>query len=260
MPESADLALIEAAAREGGEIALRHFRKSPKTWEKGGGAGPVSEADLAVNDHLSARLRTARPDYGWLSEESADDPARLSADRLFIVDPIDGTRAFLSGDAGFAICVAVVEGGAVTAAVVHLPARQETYAARRGGGATRNGTALRPSPRTALSGARALCAKSQLAPSHWPRGVPPVTPHLRKALAWRLCLVAAGDFDLMLTLKRVWEWDAAAGSLIAQEAGCAVTLPSGAVPAYNNPSAHIPGLLAAPLALHAPLLAALRPD
>ena len=84
MREADDLALLEAAAREAGEVALRYWRKAPKSWDKGGDAGPVSEADLAVNETLEAHLRGARPDYGWLSEESPDDAARLAAERVFM--------------------------------------------------------------------------------------------------------------------------------------------------------------------------------
>lgn len=113
---SDDLALLDAAARAAGAIALRYWRRSPETWDKGDGAGPVSEADLAIDRMLAADLRAARPDYGWLSEESADEPGRLGAARTFIIDPIDGTRAFLDGTPDFAVSLAVADAGRVTAA------------------------------------------------------------------------------------------------------------------------------------------------
>ena len=90
MPER-DLALLTEAARDAGRIALRYWRKNPQVWDKGGEHGPVTEADLAVNDMLKARLLAARPGYGWLSEETPDDAARLACETVFIIDPIDGT-------------------------------------------------------------------------------------------------------------------------------------------------------------------------
>ena len=124
-----DLALLEQAAREAGAIALRFWRQSPQVWDKPDGAGPVTEADLAVNAHLERLLRGARPDYGWLSEESPDDPARLAAEHCFIVDPIDGTRAFIDGQVGFSHALAVVRRGEPVAGVVHLPAQRRHHAA-----------------------------------------------------------------------------------------------------------------------------------
>ena len=105
-----DLSLLERAAREAGEIALRYWRRDPQVWDKADGAGPVTEADLAVNAHLEQMLRAARPDYGWLSEESPDDPARLAAGHCFVIDPIDGTRAFIDGLAGFSHSLAIARG------------------------------------------------------------------------------------------------------------------------------------------------------
>ncbi|MEM7238976.1 MAG: inositol monophosphatase family protein, partial [Pseudomonadota bacterium] len=131
-PPSADLDLITAAAVDAGRVALRFFRAECAQWEKEADAGPVSEADLAVNTLLMDRLAAARPDYGLLSEETEDDGSRARADRVFIIDPIDGTRAFLRGETGFAVAIAVVERGEVISSVVHLPARGETYAAERG--------------------------------------------------------------------------------------------------------------------------------
>ena len=220
-PDAAsDLALIAEAAQEAGEIALRFFRRDVAQWEKGGD-GPVSEADLAVNTHLTGRFHQSRPDYGVLSEESEDDGHRLGRDRVFIVDPIDGTREFLKGETGFAVAIAVLDRGTLSAAVVHLPARGETYAAARGQGATLNGTPITPSGRDALPGATALGASNAYQEQHWPGGLPPLQRTFRHALAWRLCLIAAGAYDLMATMRDAYEWDVAAGALIAEEAGAA---------------------------------------
>ncbi|MGB3280066.1 MAG: inositol monophosphatase family protein, partial [Pseudorhodobacter sp.] len=110
---NADLDLLVSAALEAGSIALRYFKREPQTWEKGDGAGPVTEADLAVNTMLAQRLRAARPGYGWLSEETPDNTARLAARRVFIIDPIDGTRAFIDGQDSFAHSLAIAEDGKV---------------------------------------------------------------------------------------------------------------------------------------------------
>ena len=249
-----DLALLERAAEAAGAIALGYFRKPVEVREKDG-QGPVTEADLAVDAMLREELCAARPDYGWLSEEAADMPGRLSARRLFIVDPIDGTRAFISGDTGFATALAVVERGRTIAAVVHLPAREETYTATLGGGARRNGRPIACSTCTDLARATVLGAKKQLLAEHWPGGVPPSRRHFRSSLAWRLCLAAAGYFDFMVTMRETFDWDIAAGSLIAGEAGLRVTDRDGRDLRFDRDRPLQPGVLAAPPALHRQLLA-----
>lgn len=259
MREADDLALLEAAAREAGEVALRYWRKAPKSWDKGGDAGPVSEADLAVNEALEAHLRRARPGYGWLSEESPDDAARLAAERLFILDPIDGTRAFLEGEENFALSLAVVAGGRPVAGVVYLPAKSRLYAARADGPALRDGAEIACGTRVALEGADVLTNRAALAPEHWPRGVPPLKRSFRSSLAYRLCLAAEGRHDAMLTLRPAWEWDIAAGALIAERAGCTVTDPQGRALALNAEVPRATGIIAANPSLHGALLAALRP-
>ncbi len=250
-PALTDLALIEAAAVEAGRIALDYWRGSFRSWDKDAGAGPVSEADLAVNTALETRLRAARPGYGWLSEESPDDPARLTAARTFIVDPIDGTRAFIDGQEGFSVCVAVVEDGRPVAGVVHLPARGATYAADLDGPATLNGAPIRPAARTSAEGATMLGARTVLDPQHWRGGrVPGLTRKFRSSLAWRLCLVAEGQFDAALSVRPVWDWDIAAASVIAAQAGCGVTDRQGRAFRFNGAVPHSDGLIVAGPALH----------
>ncbi|MFT4011909.1 MAG: 3'(2'),5'-bisphosphate nucleotidase CysQ [Paracoccus sp. (in: a-proteobacteria)] len=253
-----DLALLEQAAVEAGEIALRYWRQDPRSWDKGGGAGPVSEADLAVNRHLESLLRGARPDYGWLSEESPDSPERLDASHCFIVDPIDGTRAFLDGQAGFSHSLAVATGDRITAAVVHLPASRLTYCAHADGPALLNGAPI-AGREHALEGAQVLAGKPSLDPAFWRGGPPPFRREFRSSLAWRLCLVAEGRFNAALSTRAAWEWDIAAGSLIAARAGCLATELSGRALGFNSPRALADGLLVAPPLLHVELRAALNP-
>lgn len=252
-----DLALLTAAAREAGRIALRYWRQSPKVWDKGD-QGPVTEADLAVNDMLKAVLMAARPGYGWLSEETPDDAARLARDTVFIIDPIDGTRAFIAGEDGFSHSLAVAHNGRITAAVVYLPALDRIYTASEASPALRDGEPIAVSPRDRLAGANVLTTKTTLDPAHWPGGVPEISRGFRTSLAYRLCLVAEGRFDGMITLRDTWEWDIAAGSLIAQRAGAVVTDRAGAGIIFNQPSAQAQGTLALAPRLHPQILARLQ--
>jgi myo-inositol-1(or 4)-monophosphatase len=245
-----DLDLLLAAAEEAAEIALRYWRRDPKVWEKGVD-GPVSEADYAVDAFLRDHLRAARPGYGWLSEETPDDPAERAAARVFVVDPIDGTRAYLAGEATWAHSIAVVEQGQPIAGVVHLPVRKKTYAAARGQGAALNGIALASCDRAEVAGSTFLAARASFEAQHWKGAVPQIDRAFRPSLAYRLALVGEGRFDGMLTLRPTWEWDVAAGALIATEAGARVTDRRGQPLAFNNPDPRLDGVLAAGPHLHA---------
>ena len=233
---------------------MSFFCQDPECWEKDGDQGPVTEADLAIDKHLNGVLGAARPDYGWLSEEDEDDPARLSKDRVFIIDPIDGTRSFIAGHENFAIALAVAEKGEVTSAVVHMPAKGITYAAARGMGATKNGDPIKPSNCKRANGARVLAAGPQLQTKNWRKGIPPIERHFRSSLAYRMCLVAEGRFDAMLTFRKTWEWDCSAGSLICEEAGARVTDQKGKMHRFNSEAAQMAGVVAAPPKLHQDLL------
>jgi myo-inositol-1(or 4)-monophosphatase len=239
-----DLALLIEAAHAAGEIARPFWRKHPQIWDKGGDAGPVTEADLAVDKMLHAKLLAARTSYGWLSEETADTDARLSKERVFIVDPIDGTRSFIEGDHNWAHSLAVVEHGEVIAAVVYLPMRKRLFAAQKGGGATLNGTPLTTSTKQELDGARLLTTRHTLDPKFWRGECPDFVYKFRPSLAYRMSLVAQGRFDAMLTLRSTWEWDVAAGTLIATEAGAQVTDRNGGIPVFNQETPAFDGFIA----------------
>lgn len=252
MPER-DLSLLIDAARAAGDIARKHFRNDAEVWDKGDGQGPVTEADLEIDQMLQAELTATQPDYGWLSEETADTSHRLDRDHVFIVDPIDGTRAFVEGKKGFSHALAVVERGVPVAAVVYLPLLDLMFTATLGGGAQLNGEDLSTSGRAMLEGAELLGNKKMFASEHW-GGPLPVTQHFRSSLAYRLSLVAEGSFDGMITLRPSWEWDIAAGDLIAREAGAIVTNRAGAALRFNNAQPQVNGVLAAPAAVHAGLM------
>lgn len=253
-----DLALLTEAARAAGEIALSFWKRDFKVWDKGGDAGPVTEADLAVNAALEERLRAARPDYGWLSEETADSGARLDCERVFVIDPIDGTRAFVAGEAHFAHALAVIERGRVVAGVVFLPALGVLYAAAEGGDALRDGLPIHASRRSRMEGASVLTTAPSMAAAHWPGGVPDLKRSFRASLAWRLCLVAEGRHDTLVTFRNCWEWDIAAGALIAERAGAVVSDGQGAALRFNSDPPQAAGLLVGPPELHRDLLARRR--
>jgi myo-inositol-1(or 4)-monophosphatase len=257
LPES-DLDLLIQAAQRAGEIATQFTGPKTKRWDKPDGAGPVTEADLAVNAMLEDMLPKARSDYGWLSEESEDNSDRLSKDHVFIIDPIDGTRSFAAGSRTWAHALAVAEKGVVTAAVIYLPQWDLMYTAAKGQGAFCNGAPIAVSNLTDLSAANVLAAKPILEPHHWQGGqAPEFTRSHRPSLAYRMAKVADGGFDAMLTLRPSWEWDIAAGDLILREAGGQISDRANLPLKFNNPHPQLNGVVATNFELHRALIAAL---
>ncbi|MEM9755051.1 MAG: 3'(2'),5'-bisphosphate nucleotidase CysQ [Pseudomonadota bacterium] len=251
----ADLALLIDAAHGAGEIALSHFRQEPEAWFKDGNKSPVTEADIAIDRALHADLRAARPDYGWLSEETEDDGARLSTERAFLVDPIDGTRAFIDGSASFAHSLAIAENGEVIAGVVYLPVRKLLFAAAKGQGATLNGEKMQIGGPTESARVELLASSRTMEARHWPGGLPDMRRSRRASLAYQLAIVGQGRFDAMVSFWSLWEWDIAAGALIAAEAGACVTDAAGLALRFNRRTPRSNGLIVANPALHADLLA-----
>ena len=232
MPER-DLDLLVEAAREAGKIAMGFWRQDPKVWDKGQN-DPVTEADLAVDQLLKELLLGARPSYGWLSEETPDSGDRLSTEKVFLVDPIDGTRAFVDGHETWAHSLAVVERGEVVAGAVYLPAREWIYAAEKNHGATLNGQTISVSPRDNVAGATVFANKAAFDPKYWARPPDDLIRKFRPSLAYRLAACGEGKVDAMITFRDAWEWDIAAGALIAQEAGAKVTDRDGSALVFNS--------------------------
>lgn len=255
MPAS-DLDLLRDSALEAGRIARRYWREDPQVWDKGSD-DPVSEADFAVDTYLRTELLRARPDYGWVSEETDDDPARLEAERVFIVDPIDGTRAFVAGEPTWAHSLAVAENGRITAACVFLPVRDKLYLAAAGEGATMNSTPLRASSAHTFDGATVLTPRVTMQDRFWKNGAPAFDRHFRPSLAYRLALVGEGRFDAMLTLRPAWEWDIAAGALIATEAGATVSDRHGKALTFNSMARQTAGVVTAATPLHPQIISEL---
>lgn len=255
----ANLALLIDAAKAAGEIGLKYFQADPDTWDKGGSQGPVTEADLQIDKMLHSELRAARPDYGWLSEETEDDGSRLKNDRVFIVDPIDGTRAFIAGEKSWSHSLAIAENGQVVAAVVFVPMMDRLYSASKLQKSTLNGEAISTTAADEMEGATVLAAKPNFNPEHWHDGTPPLARHFRPSLAYRLSLVAQGRFDAMITLRDCWEWDIAAGELLVRQAGGVTSDVANGALRFNRPHPKTAGCLAAAPALHARLQGRLRP-
>ncbi|HEY3695959.1 3'(2'),5'-bisphosphate nucleotidase CysQ [Phenylobacterium sp.] len=247
-----DLSLIVDAARAAGALALTLRNAGLETRYKAGDS-PVTNADLACDALLTERLRAARPDYGWLSEETADDRDRLSRRRVFMVDPIDGTRDFLRGRLGWVVSIAVVEDGRPIAGAIFAPQADQTFTAVAGGGATLDGRPIRCSTVSALEGAGMVGDKGFFSHPGWPRPWPPLRVESRNATAYRMCLVASGEFDGAIALVPKHDWDLAAGDLIAREAGAACGDHHGRPFRFNGPIPQQPSLVCAAAGL-APLI------
>jgi myo-inositol-1(or 4)-monophosphatase len=227
-----DAALLTDTVREAGALALSLFRTELKNWTKGA-SSPVSEADIRVNDLLESRLRSATPDYGWLSEESVDDEARLGKRLTWIVDPIDGTRGYLAGREDWCVSVALVEDATPVLAAVFVPASDEFFFALRGHGAKRNDLTLCASPGGELDFSRVAGPKPLV--ERLSRSSEEIVLHPRiGSLALRLCRVAQGSLDAAFAGGQSRDWDLAAANLIVQEANGNMTALSGDPILYNR--------------------------
>ena len=253
----ADLALISEAAREAGHLALKWLEKGAKRWDKSPN-NPVTEADIACNDLLSKKLRTARPDYGWLSEETKDSAADRSQKRIFVVDPIDGTMAFIRGESGFCVSIAIVEDGQPIAGAVYNPNFDELLSARKSGGAKLNSEAA------SVTDCASLACSMIGQPDVFARANAQYWPDIRlidavpNAMAWRMSLVAAGHWDATVALNEKSDWDLAAATLIIQEAGGVATDRHGKPFVFNREAVIQKGAVAAGAQLHPLIMERLR--
>jgi len=245
-------AALAAAISEAGTLALTTFRGPLRHWTKGN-ASPVSEADIAVDALLRRRLAEAAPDAGWLSEESEDEPARLTARRLWVVDPIDGTRAYLAGFADWSISAALVAHGRPVLAALIVPAEQALFLATAGGGATLNGAPIAATTGIGLTGLRVAGPKRDLDRLEAKGLAPQALPRIH-SLALRLARVAEGAIDAAFAGGASHDWDLAAADLLVHEAGGVLTTAEGQALTYNQPDPVHGPLIAAGRARHARLL------
>lgn len=224
-------------------MAMARWRTEVETREKRDGS-PVCEVDLAVDAFLRKRLSALAPDAGWLSEETADHPDRLRRARVWVVDPIDGTRDYIRGRPGWCVSVALIEGGRVTLGVLDAPARGEHWRGILGQGAWRNGVRLRVGDRAELAGARVPTDALPKADRLFTCVAKP------NSIALRIAMVAADEADLVATLRWGHEWDIAAATLIATCAGATATDALGAPLHYNQPRPEAFGVLVSTPAIH----------
>ncbi len=253
----ADLALISEVAREAGALSLHWLKRGARCWNKSPN-NPVTEADIACNELIAKRLRPARPDYGWLSEETRDNAQDRSQQRVFVVDPIDGTKAFVNGETGFCVSIAIIEDGEPIAGVVYNPNFDELVGARAGGGTHLNGERVEVTDANSLAcsmiGQPDVFARNNVA--HWPdirliEAVP-------NAMAWRMSLVAAGHWDATVALNEKSDWDLAAAVLLVKEAGGVATDRHGKPFVFNGESIIQKGAVAASADLHPLIMDRLR--
>jgi len=248
-----DRARLEEICREAGRMALRQWPGAGhalESWEKVPGS-PVCTADLEVDAFLRRELGQLLPAAGWLSEETADDPARLDKDLIWIVDPIDGTRDFIAGRAGWAVSVALISAGKPLIGLLFAPARDEEWSAVAGQGAWLNGQPIRASTRAVLPGARVPARSLPVEDRDL------VTVDRPNSIALRIAAIADGRADLLATLRWGFEWDVAAAALIAREAGAAVSDAFGHVLSFNKRDPRAFGVLVAAPAIHAAAVARL---
>jgi myo-inositol-1(or 4)-monophosphatase len=247
-----DYALLKKAARDAGELGLTYFRKSIVVKKKLDGS-EVSEADLAIDVALKLDLHVPRPDYGWLSEETEDDPDRLARRRVWMVDPIDGTNAFLRHLPEWTVSAALVEDGVPVLGVVFNPATKEFFHAMRGKGAFLNGKPIAASHKSSLDGALLIASGGLFKKKIWKEPWPEVKTKWVNSVAYRLALVACGQADATISLSAKSEWDLAAAALIVEEADGLISDHRGETHVYNRETPRFPSLVASGKALH-PLL------
>ena len=254
-PVEDDLKLIVAAVRVAGEIARKAYdANAAKIWDKSEGH-PVTDADIAVNDYLYETLTAARPGYGWLSEETKDDHSRHACPRTFVVDPIDGTRAFIDRTPNFAVSVAIIEDGQSIAAALFNPLTNEMFEAHLGGGAYLNNDPIKAGDSDQIAGITMVGYPRKFRRLGWPE----MNCRIVNSMAYRMALVASGQAHAALAFTPKSDWDVAAAQLIASEAGAVVTNIRGEAPSYDGETTSGFGVICAGPTLHALLIERVKP-
>jgi myo-inositol-1(or 4)-monophosphatase len=249
-----ELALAKKAARAAGEILRGYWRRGGYEIGSKGHDNPVTAADLDADRAIKKLLRDPFPGYGWLSEETADNDDRLKCRRVWIVDPLDGTKEFIKGIAEFAVAIALVEDGVPVLGVTYNPIKREMYWAARGVGCHLNTRRVRVTRKRTLKRATVLASRSETARGEWQvfRGVLKVSP--TGSVAYKLAMVAAGKADATFTRSPKSEWDIASGAALVVEAGGTITDIKGREIRFNQRNVKLEGLIADNTALHAALM------
>lgn len=246
-----DAALLLHLARKSGEIALGFFQAQNAVRYKPGNS-PVSEADDAIDDFLRESFHDARPDYGWLSEETTDDHSRLDKEHVVIVDPIDGTRGFIDGRPEWCISIAVVREGRPVEAILHCPALERTFCASLDRGLKIHGSDKKPyrnSGKPIVTGSKRVIRILEELPDS-----PFETIAFIPSLAYRLAMVATGELDGAFARPGASEWDVAAADLILAESGGKITDGDGNSVVYNQENVVLPALTAGTADRHSEIL------
>src|SRR4051812_12339133 len=242
-----ELSAAEEAARVAGSLIMRMFKGKFDIREKSKN-NPVTSADIQANRTIREIILGAFPKDGWLSEEDNDSAERLSCSRIWVIDPIDGTKEFIEGVNQFAVSIAFVVDGLPTVAVVYNPAQELFYKAAVGQGAYLNGQAIRVTTRSDVNGARLLVSRSE-PQRKFQVFLDRCTIQRVGSIAFRLAKVAGGDGDGTLTFRSIHEWDICAGVLMVQEAGGTVFDGGGHDLIFNRPEAKHHGVVAGNAAL-----------
>ena len=249
---ASDLAFLQDVVREAGEIGLRYFNAPNRVSYKSGNS-PVTEADMEIDSFLKSELMKRRPTYGWLSEETEDNLDRLSCHRVFIVDPIDGTRGFIDGRKEWCISIAIVEKNKPVVAALHCPSLGQSFFAVKGGGISLVGCSVESEQKT--NHFRVTASKKVIDfIDTLGDDTPFVTTPFIPSLAYRLAMVSQGRLEAAFARGGACEWDVAAAELLLSEANCSLTTAKGEALGYNQEIVKLPALIACKTTLHDRLL------
>ena len=236
--------LVKESVFKAGKIALKWFKKDPEQWEKKDGS-LLSKADIEINDLLNKLLKNKNPEYGWLSEENEDDRSRLNKKITYIVDPLDGTKAFLEGKKEFSISVAMVKEGIPISGIVYSPSTDEMFEAEKNKGSWKNKKRIRISKYSKLEKCKMIAFKPMFSHPAWKEPWPKMFIKNKNSIAYRMALVASGEYDAMMALNSKNDWDLAAGDLLISESGGIVSLHTQKRIIYNEVNTTKPSVIGA---------------
>jgi myo-inositol-1(or 4)-monophosphatase len=252
-----EMIVAQEAARAAGKVIL-HWYEGDYTVQQKGSDSPVTEADTEANRCLHEQIIGAFPADGWLSEETSDSPARLDRKRVWVIDPLDGTKEFIKHIPEFCVCIGLVEDGQPILGVTYNPVRDEMFAAVRGSGTTLNGEPVAVSAKAELADATVLASRSEVSRGEWKAFEGEMRVDLTGSVAYKLALIAAGRADATFSLTPKNEWDVCSGAALILEAGGRFTTRAGEARRFNQADPLLPGIIACNAALYEPILSCLR--